>query len=206
MTKTELNSTRTLGALFYDCGSAIHALNEFRYLDFSPFQLGLVMRERTSEGVLVDGQTPRSLTPSKLDWIPLPEPRRWYDMASIPWISAGLLSNLFALSSLNHAHWLEPAGLSQEELEYFERGLFAGAVMVIVRPKERGSEAIQVFECNGGDLGPQHRHARGPISVSPVSGVPVELTTVRRFGPSADQFRHVIPSDSDAPLPEENEV
>jgi len=167
---------QTIGALFQNRGDAENAINALKARGFRGDQIGIAMRDRNAQGVLIDdtgtkaaeGATTGAVSGGVLGGVVgfLVGVGALLIPGIGPVVSAGILTAAFGTAGATAiagagigaaaggiVGGLIGLGIPEAEAKYFETGFKKGAVLVTVNAGGRIAEAVDVFQQYGGDLG-----------------------------------------------------
>jgi len=189
--KTYYSGRQTVGALFQNRSDAENAINALKARGFRGDQIGIAMRDRTAQGQLIEetgtkaaeGATTGAVSGGLLGGVVgfLVGVGALAIPGIGPVVSAGILTTAFGTAGATAlagagigaatggiVGGLVGLGIPEQEAAYFETGFRKGHTLVTVNAGGRISEAIEVFQQYGGDLG-----------VSTMNPNPVKTTPVR---------------------------
>ena len=167
---------QTIGALFEDRMQAENAINALKARGFRGDQIGIAMRDRTAQGQLIedtgskaaDGAATGAVSGGLLGGIVgfLVGVGALAIPGIGPVISAGVLTTVFGTAGATALAGagigaatggvvgaLVGMGIPETEATYFESGFRKGHVLVTVNAGNRITEAVDVLQQYGGDLG-----------------------------------------------------
>lgn len=173
---TYYSGRQTIGALFQDRSTAENAINALKARGFRGDQVGVAMRDRNEQGTLIedtgtkaaDAATTGAVSGGLLGGVvgflvgigALAIP------GIGPVISAGVLTSVLGTAGATALAGagigaatggvvgaLVGMGIPEDEATYFESGFRKGHILVTVNAGNRITEAIEVLQQYGGDLG-----------------------------------------------------
>jgi len=167
---------QTVGALFANRSDAENAINALKARGFRGDQIGIAMRDRSEQGQLIEdtgskaaeGATTGAVSGGLLGGVVgfLVGVGALLIPGVGPVISAGILSTALGTAGATAVAGagigaaaggivgaLVGLGIPEDEAKYFETGFRQGHVLVTVNAGGRVSEAVDVFQQYGGDLG-----------------------------------------------------
>jgi heat induced stress protein YflT len=180
----DLDEPRAVAGLFAEQASAEQAIHALKAAGFAGEQIGVAMRDRTAQGVLIEeaqaaeGATAGALGGGLLGGLTglligigaLAVPGFW------PVVAGGVLASAFGIAGgtalagagLGAAAGgvvgaLMAVGIPEPAARHFETGVRAGRVLVTVEAGARVLEAMAILDRHGADTGP----ATGPGAVTP---------------------------------------
>lgn len=167
---------QTVGALFQNRSDAENAINALKARGFRGDQIGIAMRDRTEQGNLIEdtgskaaeGVTTGAVSGGLLGGVVgfLVGVGALLIPGIGPVISAGVLTAAFGTAGATAlagagigaatggiVGGLIGLGIPESEATYFETGFRKGHILVTVNAGGRITEAVEVFQQYGGDLG-----------------------------------------------------
>lgn len=194
-TNMDLNSyytgRKTIGALFENRSDAEDAINALKARGFRGDQIGIALRDRTAQGQLIedtgtkaaDGAATGAVSGGLLGGVVgfLVGVGALAIPGIGPVVSAGVLSTVFGAAGATAiagagigaatggiVGGLIGMGIPESEATYFETGFRKGHALVTVNADNRISEAADVLQQYGGDLGVSASEMAGTTPVATV--------------------------------------
>ncbi|HEY3080687.1 MAG TPA: general stress protein [Chloroflexota bacterium] len=168
----------TVAGLFHDRSAAEQAIHALKAAGFAPDQIGVVMRDRTAQGVLIEetgASAAATATTGALGGALLGGLLGFLVGAGAlaipgigPIVAGGVLASTFgaaggtalAGAGIGAAAGgmvgaLVGMGIPEDEARHFESGVRAGGTLVTVNAGPRAGEARAILERHGADTGPE---------------------------------------------------
>jgi len=169
---------QTIAGLFHDRFAAEQAIHALKADGFAPSQIGVAMRDRTAQGVLIEEtgtSAAATATTGALGGGLLGGLVGFLVGAGAlaipgigPVVAGGVLASTFGLAggtaiagagigaaAGGMVGALVGMGIPEEEARHFETGLRAGGTLVTVGAGGRADEALAILERHGADTGPE---------------------------------------------------
>jgi len=189
--KKYYSGRQTVGALFMNRSDAENAINALKARGFRGDQIGIAMRDRTAQGQLIEdtgskaaeGATTGAVSGGLLGGVVgfLVGVGALVIPGIGPVISAGVLTTVLGTAGATALAGagigaatggivgaLVGLGIPESEATYFESGFRKGNVLVTVNANTRITEAVDVLQQYGGDLGVSTMNTPSPSMANSV--------------------------------------